>query len=95
MSEITVGEPETAVPTGILLSRAALRRDLPSLLADRRLKGKWVCYHGERRVSLGADYHELIRECVRRGIPEDEYVIERVTPEAGSEEEQELDPRKG
>ncbi len=95
MIEPTVTEtPKPAdIPEGIRLARAALRRDLPALLADRTTRGKWACYSGNERVGIGADYLALIRECVRRGIPDDCFVIERVTPRAGSEEEEEIDHR--
>ena len=81
------------IPQGIIRARAALRRDLPALLADRRTRGKWACYSSDARIAIGTDYTALIRECVQRRIPDDEYVIERVAPNAGSEEEEEIDSR--
>ncbi len=84
---------ELRVPTGILKSRAALRRDLPSLLADRRTKGKWACYSGDTRIGVGTDYFALVDEVVRRGIPDGEFIIERVAPGAGSDEDGEIDSR--
>ena len=81
----------TEIPEGIRRSRAALRRDLPELLSRRRYRGKWVCYHLEERIGIGSDYAALIGECNRRNIPDGEYTIERITPNAGNEEEIEID----
>lgn len=95
MSEPAVTEtPKSAeIPAGILRARAALRRDLPTLLADRKSRGQWACYSGDARIGIGNDYLALIRECVHRGIADEDYIIERVTPAAGSEEEEEIESR--
>ena len=85
--------PEIVVPERILKARAALRRDLPALLKDRRVRDKWACYSAEGRVGIGNDYLALIRECVMRGIPADAFIIERVEPGAGSDEEEEIESR--
>ena len=81
------------VPEGIRRSRAALRRDLPELLASRRTRGKWACYQGDERIGIGRDYATLMRECNRRDIPDGEFIIERVEPGAGNDEEEEIDRR--
>ncbi len=83
----------TEVPLGILKARAALRTDLPALLADRKSRGKWACYSNEGRVGLGDDHLALIRECVLRGIPDDDFIVERVEPGAGSDEDVEIESR--
>ena len=85
--------PELLVPAGILKSRAALRRDLPVLLADRRTRGKWACYSGETQIGIGTDYFALVDEVVRRGISDGEFVIERLAPGAGSDEDGEIESR--
>ena len=77
-------ELRTEVPIGILKARAALRTDLPALLADRTSRGKWACYSSEGRVGIGDDHLALIRECVRRGIPDDAFIVERVEPGASA-----------
>ncbi|MDB5313928.1 MAG: hypothetical protein JWO38_8130 [Gemmataceae bacterium] len=79
------------VPEGIRSAKAALRRDLPRLLADRRTRGKYVCYHKGERVAVGKDYVSVMGEVVRRDIPEEEYIVARVRPGAGSDEEEEVD----
>jgi len=44
-------------------------------------------------VGIGDDYLALIRECVRRGIPDGAFIVERVEPGAGSDEEEEIESR--
>jgi hypothetical protein len=90
----TESSPPIEIPEGIRRARAALRRDLPALLASRWTRGKWACYTGQGKVGIGRDYLALLRECNRRGIPENEWIIERITPRAGSEEEIEIESRR-
>ncbi len=66
------GELPLDVPPGILSSQQAFWRDLPQLLEQKKLRGKWVCYHGDERVGIGT-YEDLLRECVRRGLRDDEF----------------------
>ena len=90
----TQTEASFEVPEGIRRARATLRRDLPSLLASWWKRGKWACYTSDGPVGIGRDYRALIRECNRRGIPEDQWIIERIEPGAGSEEEEEIESRR-
>lgn len=83
-------DPFFEVPEGIRRSLAAIRRDLPELLAKRRNRGKWVLYHLDKRIGIG-DYLWLVGEVNRLNIPEPEYVIDRIDERAGSEEEEEID----
>ena len=80
-------EPEFVVPEGIRRARAHLRADLPALLASWWTRGKWALYSKEGRVKIGRDYWNLRQECERRGLDVVDYVIERIEPGAGSEEE--------
>ena len=80
--------PEDRCPglsDGTRRALAALRRDLPELLADRRTRGKNVCYHLEERLGISSDYLSLVRECVRRGLPEDEWIVMTIQSGAGQE----------
>jgi hypothetical protein len=74
-------EPKSAldvgVPEGIRRSQEAFWRDLPHLLSQRKLRGQWVCYHGDNRIGTGS-YESLIRECLRRGLPDDSYHLDRI-----------------
>lgn len=87
---VTPTEQSFEIPEGIRHSLAALRRDLPELLASWWKRGKWVCYAGDERIGVSRDYFALVAACVKRGIPESEYVIERIAPGAGSEEEEDI-----
>ncbi len=95
MTELTPQQPPAAespfpeLPKGIRRSKAALRRDLPALLAVRRNRGKSVCYRGDERVGIG-DFLTLMGECNRRGFADDEFIIDRIEPGAGSEEEEDV-----
>jgi hypothetical protein len=83
--------PLDDIPEGIRRSRAALRRDLPELLAKRRNRGKWVCYHLETQVGISNDFASLRRLLADKSVPREEYTIEQIGPGAGSKEEEEID----
>jgi hypothetical protein len=84
-------EPPLEIPEGIRRARAHLRADLPALLASWWTRGKLALYSKDGRVKIGRDYMKLVREARRRGLTEDECVIERIDARAGSEEEEEID----
>ena len=69
------------IPPLIKQAQMAFFRDLPKLLIER--PGKWIAYQGERRVGFASNDLELYRECHRRGIPEDEFLVLCIEPEAG------------
>jgi hypothetical protein len=74
-------EEATGIPPGIRRSQEAFWRDLPNLVKNPALRGQWVCYHGTERIGIGA-YEDLIRECLRRGIPDDSWYLELIEPQA-------------
>jgi hypothetical protein len=63
------------VPEGIRKSQEAFFRELPELLKNRRLRGKYVAYHGDERVKVSRSEVDVIRECVRRGLRSDQYDV--------------------
>ena len=65
--------PEPEVPEGIRLAQEAFFRDLPGMLADPRLKGRWVAYHRGERIAVGRRERDVLREVARRDISDDEY----------------------
>ena len=73
------GDP--AIAEGIRRARAALRRDLPALLADPKLRGQFVLYHLDKRLAMNRDLRRIAREVERRDLPSDEYYIGSVNPE--------------
>jgi hypothetical protein len=91
----TEEEPTFEIPPGIRRSQEAFWRDLPQLLAQKKLRGKWVCYHGDERIGIGR-YEDLIRECLRRGLRDEEYDLGVIEPHAlppwEPEEIEPLDP---
>ena len=74
-----VAEGALDIPPGILHSQQAFWRNLPHLLSQPKVRGGWVCYHGDERVGIGS-YEELIRECGLRGIPDDASYLGRIHP---------------
>ena len=73
-------EDALGIPPGILRSQEAFWRDLPHLLSQPKLRGRWVCYHGDERIGIGT-YDELIRQCVHRGIPDDAFYLGQIRPQ--------------
>jgi hypothetical protein len=70
---------EVVVPEGVRRARAAFLRDFPTLLADRRTRGRYVCYHNDTLVAVTKDYWSMIDEAVARNLPEDASLIFEVT----------------
>jgi hypothetical protein len=75
------------VPDGVRRSQEAFFRDLPELLRDRRLGGKYVAYHGDERVKVGRSAVEVIRECIRRRLSDDEYDVFVIEPQSRDPED--------
>jgi hypothetical protein len=63
----------------VVRAQAAFRRDLPQLLEG--YKYQWVAYHGDRRVALGHSKRDLYQQCLRQGLPPDEFVVRSIEPE--------------
>jgi hypothetical protein len=78
---------ESWLPEGIRASRDAFFRDLPELIKDRDLRGKWVAYHGDERIGVALDDEPLIRECISRGLNADEYIVDIIEPKPTEPEE--------
>jgi hypothetical protein len=78
---------ELHVPEGVRKSQEAFFRDLPELLNDRKLKGRYVAYHGNERIGIAMDDVPLIRECLRRGLNRDEYDVLIIEPQSREPEE--------
>jgi hypothetical protein len=75
------------VPAGIQISKKAFLRDLPSLLRQKKRKGQWVVYHGDKRLRFGKSQAELDQMCVRRGLALTEVYVGRVAPHPPEPEE--------
>jgi len=84
VAEVTTHE--IVVPVGVVRSRSAFLRDFAALFADRKTKGKYVCYHEDQLVAINEDYFALLREFYARNIPENASLVVQVTPEAERDE---------
>jgi hypothetical protein len=69
------------LPEAVLESMRAYWLELPKLLDDRKLRGKWVLYRGNERVAVGKDMGELYRLAEARGFSAQTYFIERIDPQ--------------
>src|SRR2546423_42638 len=72
--------PEDLVPEGVIRARAAFLRDFPKLYADKKTRGKFVCYHNDELVLVNKDYRAIEREAAARNIPMNASLIAEVTP---------------
>jgi len=63
------------IPEGIVVSRIALRRDLPELLSNKRLVGQWVAYHRNERIGISPSGQTLLKQCFDRDLDETEFYI--------------------
>jgi hypothetical protein len=73
--EEPTAEEDAEIPPGIRRSKAAFLRDLPELLKNRKLKGRWVIYHGDERIGVHWKPEKLIHECNRRGLKPVDYYL--------------------
>ena len=83
-----VADNRDEVPVGIRRARAAFLRDFPRLLADRRYRNMYVCYHNDELIANHRNHRALIDDVVARKIPEDSYLTFYVV--AGEDREQQL-----
>lgn len=83
-------EPPIEIPEGIRKARAHLRADLPGLLASRWTRKRFALYSKNGRIKIAWNYIDLVREAKRRGLADDECIIELIEPGAGSEEEEDI-----
>lgn len=75
------------IPEGIRRSQDAFFRDLPELLKERRLRGRWIAYHGDERIGVADDDEPLIRECLKRGLKREEYDLFIIRPQSREPEQ--------
>ena len=80
------------IPESIRISQITFRRDLPGLLAQKRLAGRWVAYHLEKQIGINRDPERLIQQCVKLGLTEFDFYLGWISPLALIEEP-EIDSR--
>ena len=71
-------------------SQEAFSRELPELLRQRH--GWWVAYHGDERIGFARTEIELFKECLRRGLTEDQFIVQGILPDAADEDVEILTP---
>jgi hypothetical protein len=79
----------------LLNAMKAFWAELPSLLKGWWKRGKWVAYHGERRIGIARCMNHLIDQCRRQGIdPNQAYyaVIEPLQQPPWEEKEADIMP---
>jgi hypothetical protein len=62
-------------------------RDLPMLLTRKRLRRRWVLYHGDEQIRISRPPDKLFRECVKRGLRNDEFYLGMIAPHPSEPEE--------
>jgi hypothetical protein len=75
-------QPPVEIPPGIRRSQEAFWRDLPQLLAQKKLRGRWILYHGDQRVGIARTAEELIQVCIRRDLGDDACYLAAIAPRA-------------
>jgi len=78
---------DASTPIGIVQSRNAFLRDLPTLLSNPMYDHWAAAYCGEERIGIAESEIELVRECKRRGLRPDQYYIGGIYPHATEVEE--------
>ena len=73
------------VAPAILCGRDAFLADLPSLLANPKYDRWSVAYVGNERIALSPSQRNVIAECLKRGLKDDEYFIGMVVPHEETE----------
>ena len=75
------------IPEGLRRSKEAFLRDLPELLARKRLHGRWVLYHRDKRVGIWRNPRWMDRRIVKLGLKHDEYYASLIRPRSPEPEE--------
>jgi hypothetical protein len=81
--------PTEQVPEGIRRSKEAFLRDLPSLLARKRLHRRWALYHGHVQIGIGRRPDKRLRKCAKLGLRNDEFYLGAI--ETHSQEPEEIE----
>jgi hypothetical protein len=82
--------PRSEIPEDIRRSQDAFFRELPELLGDKSLLGKWIGYHGSERIGIASAMKPLIQECLRRGLADDQFDLFVIEPQSREIEEAEI-----
>jgi hypothetical protein len=86
MKQVAAADPNT--PTGLVRSRDAFLRNLPTLLANPKYDRWSVAYCGDEQVAIAESEIEVVRECQRRGLHPEQYYIGGIFPHCDEEVEE-------
>ena len=75
------------VPETYRRSREAFLRDLPGLLAHKRLRGRWALYRGDQRVGIWRNVRWMQRRIMKLGWKSDEYYAGTIDPHPDDDDE--------
>jgi hypothetical protein len=79
--------PTEQVPEGIRRSKEAFLRELPGLLARKRLHRRWALYHGSVQIGISRRPDKLLRKCADLGLRNDELYLGVIEPHSSEPEE--------
>ena len=79
--------PPEQIPDGIRRSKEAFLRDLPGLLARKRLVGRWVLYNGDIQIGVSRRPDKLFAKAHKLGMKNDEFYLGAVEPHSTEPEE--------
>ena len=71
-------DPE--IPDSYRRSKDAFLRDLPDLMARKRLRGRWVLYRGDQQIGIWRNPRGMQRRIVKLGLRLDEYYCNVIEP---------------
>jgi hypothetical protein len=75
------------IPEGIRRAKEAFLRDLPELMARKRLRGRWVLYHLEKRVGIWRNPRRMERKIMKLGLRSDDYYAGVIEPHSDEDAE--------
>jgi hypothetical protein len=68
------------IPEGIRRGKEAFLRELPELMARKRLRGRWALYHLDKRIGIWRNPRRMDREILKQRLPEDEIYYGVIAP---------------
>jgi hypothetical protein len=71
--------PLPEIPPGIAASQAAFQKAKPELLKKR--PHQWVAFHGDELIGFAKSQFNLYKECFRRGLTDDSFVVRLIMEE--------------
>jgi len=79
--------PNDRVPEGIRQSKETFLRELPGLLARKRLHRRWALYHRSVQIGISGRPDKLLRKCAKLSLRNDEFYLGVIEPHSPEPEE--------